>query len=129
MRPLDRKKPMVFLVDDDANVLRSLRVVLMRDYLVETCQSSVQAVGAIKEKNPDVIVLDLKMPERDGFWLFSEIRKSDMQVPVILNSAFQWAMLPEDVLASYKPFAYLQKSGSLAEFQATMSRAVKQRGW
>ena len=125
----DRKKPLVYLVDDDPNILRVLRVVLLRNYLVETCQISGQAVEEIRAKQPDVVVLDVRMPIHDGLWVFAQIRQFDPKVPIILNSAYQSELLPEDVLASFDPFAYLRKNGSLAEFQEVIARAAKQSGW
>ena len=124
-----RGKPSVFVVDDDDQVLRSLRVVLSRSYKVHTCNDPVVAVEEIYKLKPDVIVLDLKMPVRDGFWVFTQVRKSDPNVPIIVSSAYQDLLPPEDAKGAFHPFAFLTKNGSLGEFLKVMKKAAEHAGW
>jgi DNA-binding NtrC family response regulator len=125
----ERIKPLIFLVDDDDNVLSSLKVTLGRRYTVATCNNPVQAVREIKAKTPDIIVLDIKMPEHDGFWVFSEIRKFDKKVPIIFNSAYQDVMGQQDLQDAYAPFGHLPKTGNLGDFLALLQKAAKHAGW
>ena len=89
-------KTSVMIVDDDESILMSLSIVLRRKYAVQTYNSAERAVAQAREAPPDIIVLDIKMPEHDGFWVFREIRKFNNQVPIIFNSAFQDMVPPED---------------------------------
>ena len=122
-------KPLVFLVDDDDNILSSLKVILIREYRVLTANNSTKAVVAIRTAHPDVVVLDIRMPEHDGFWVFSEIRKFDAHVPIIFNSAYQDVMSGSDAADIYKPFGYLPKTGNLGDFLDIMRRASKAAGY
>ena len=67
----------VFAIDDEEDALSLLRVVLeTAGAEVTTLNSPVMALERIAEANPQVLVVDLGMPEIDGFELISQIRKS-----------------------------------------------------
>ncbi len=117
-------RPVVLIIDDDDTILRALRVAMSRYFDIETCNSAVRGVTLVKTLRPQVVVLDVKMPEHDGFWVFQEIRKFDQHVPIIFNTAYQDAMSKDDVMASLKPFGYLPKSGNLSDFVHLISQAV-----
>lgn len=118
-------KTSVMIVDDDESILMSLSIVLRRKYAVQTYNSAERAVQQAHAMPPDIIVLDIKMPEHDGFWVFREIRKFNNQVPIIFNSAFQDMLPPEDMRGSYAPFGYLPKNGNLTEFLEMIAAAAK----
>jgi DNA-binding response OmpR family regulator len=124
-----RQKPVVYLVDDDETILRSLRIALASRYMVRTCSKPTRSVVEIKTFQPDVILLDIRMPEHDGFWVLSEIRKFNADVPIIFNSAYQDAMDKKDVGSVYRPFAYLPKSGRLDDLLDTFERAILAIQW
>jgi DNA-binding response OmpR family regulator len=117
-------KTSVMIVDDDESILRSLSIVLRRKYAVQTYNSAENAVAQARAHPPDIIVLDIKMPEHDGFWVFREIRKFNSSVPIIFNSAFQDMLPPEDIGGSYAPFGYLPKNGNLTEFLNMIAAAA-----
>ena len=124
-----RSRPLICVVDDDESVLRSMRIVLSRLYAVHISSKPARAVEEIRELVPDVIVVDLKMPDFDGFWLFREVRRFNPTVPIIVNSAYQDILPPDDLQGAYKPFSYLSKSGTLNDFLAIVKKATQQAGW
>ena len=69
-----------------------------------------------------VVILDIKMPDRDGFWTYKEIRKRDPDMPIIFNSAFQDLEDPFVIINEYRPFGYMTKSGDLAELLTSLKR-------
>ena len=121
------RKPVIFVVDDDENILRALRIALAREYRVVTQNNPIKAVGDVQATCPDVVLLDIKMPERDGFWVFAEIRKFDTQVPIIFNSAYQDVMAPEDAQGTFAPFGYLPKTGRLGDLLELVRKALASR--
>jgi DNA-binding NtrC family response regulator len=125
-RTASTPKPCVYIIDDDESVLMALKAVLSREYAVHTETRAFVAIEAIRKISPDVVVVDLKMPVRDGFWAFSEIRKFNPQVPIIINSAYQDIVPPDDIRDSFRPFATLQKGKSLATFINTVKQAAAQ---
>jgi len=77
----------VLIVDDDPRIVKFLEVKLKASgYGVLTADSGVQALEQIEAQEPDLVVLDLLMPKKDGFETLRELRASN-SVPVIILSA------------------------------------------
>lgn len=117
-------KPVVIIVDDDEDMLRSVRIVLSRKYTVVTASSAAQALELIRSTPAAVVVLDIKMPDQDGFSIFRQVRAFNTQVPIIFNSAYQDIVPPEDISGAFAPFAYLTKNGNLKDFLRVVAEAV-----
>jgi len=77
----------VLIVDDDIQLLRTLRINLTaRGYTVLTAADGRTALRAAAELRPDVVVLDLGLPDLDGTDVIAELR-TFTQVPIIVLSA------------------------------------------
>jgi DNA-binding response OmpR family regulator len=77
----------VLCVDDDSYLTDLLRYALGRDgYAVEIANTGADAWRSIQADPPDVVVLDVNLPDMSGFALCNQLRKS-VQVPVILLTA------------------------------------------
>lgn len=86
--PLQRTK--ILVVDDQRDLADMLQHALTdQGYDVTTCNSGREAVGLIKSVQPAAVLLDVMMPETDGFAVLRELRDDSygQQVPVILMSA------------------------------------------
>lgn len=68
----------VLIVDDEANIIYALNLLLTKSgYEVYKAQNGNEALKQFQEVNPDVILLDIMMPVKDGFDTAKEIRKLD----------------------------------------------------
>ena len=77
----------VLAVDDDPAILRTLSINLRaRDYEVETASDGRSALQIVAERMPDVIVLDLGLPDLDGVSVLRQLRSFSL-VPVVVLSA------------------------------------------
>ena len=78
----------ILVVDDEPSVLRYMRTLLeVEDYHVETAASGREALARIeKEPVPDLVLLDLLMPEMDGLGTLVQLRKMRPGVKVIMLS-------------------------------------------
>ena len=77
----------VLVVDDEPLLVRTLAINLRaRDYEVETAQDGRSALQAFHEREPDLIVLDLGLPDLDGVEVLRRVREVS-EVPVIVLSA------------------------------------------
>jgi two-component system KDP operon response regulator KdpE len=77
----------VLIVDDEPQIRRALQTALTgHGYAVETVPSGEQALTLIATWQPDAVVLDLMMPDMDGFEVLREVR-SWSEVPIIVLSA------------------------------------------
>jgi DNA-binding response OmpR family regulator len=117
--------PRLVIVDDDETILRSLRVALRTKYVVICYNDPIRAIEALSNECPDVVLLDVMMPEHDGFWVYREIRKFNSEVPIIFNSAYQAAMGVKDTIEALKPFGYLAKNGKLTDLLDLLAKAVQ----
>ena len=77
----------VLLIDDDARIRASLGMLLRRDgYAVSEAASGEEGLHAFAEQDPDVVLVDLLLPDMDGYEVTRELRRAS-NVPVIVVSA------------------------------------------
>ena len=77
----------ILVVDDEKNIVQLARLYLTNEgYRVETAFDGKQALERAKSVRPDLIVLDIMMPEMDGLTVVQELRKTS-KVPVIMLTA------------------------------------------
>ena len=79
--------PRVLVVDDEAGVRESLRMLLHGECDVALAESADAALARIAEARPDLILLDLVMPGRSGLELLEELRQQGEPPPVIVLTA------------------------------------------
>ncbi len=81
------KKQCVLVVDDHPKVLRFIEIDLkLRGFQVITTTSGIEALELAKSAKPDIMLLDIVMPEMDGFEVLKQLR-AFVQLPVIAFSA------------------------------------------
>ena len=77
----------ILIVDDDENICELLNLYLKKDgFDTSTAYNGRQAVELAEKYNPDLILLDIMLPELDGWQVCREIRKKS-EVPIILLTA------------------------------------------
>jgi two-component system KDP operon response regulator KdpE len=77
----------VLVIDDEASILRALRINLTaRDYVVHTASDGTAGLRLASSDRPDVVILDLGLPDMDGAEVIRGIRGWS-QVPIIVLSA------------------------------------------
>ena len=85
---MGNNKYRILIVEDEANIRSFIRANLeTSDYQVlcaETCSLGMMMYASHR---PDLIILDLGLPDRDGLDLIREVRKSDVSLPIIVLSA------------------------------------------
>jgi two-component system alkaline phosphatase synthesis response regulator PhoP len=84
------KDKLILVVDDDADLVESMSMKLESlNYRVAKAYDGVEAWDRIKEERPELIILDVMMPRKDGYQLCDEIKKSDeyKDIVVILLTA------------------------------------------
>lgn len=81
------KKKKVLVVDDENDLLLIIKTALMSDgYDVETASNGMDAIAMAGDKVPDLVILDMMMPEMNGFEVLSQLRQdpSTERTPVIM---------------------------------------------
>jgi len=84
----------ILVADDDKNTRTLLKAVLeTENYNVYTAHNGIEALSVLDKNHIDLIVLDVMMPEMDGYELTEQLRKTQNDMPILMVSAKQ---LPED---------------------------------
>jgi DNA-binding NtrC family response regulator len=79
----------VLIVDDEANAVKVLSAILSADgYTVHQSLGVNEAVNVIRDQDIDVVITDMKMPEKDGGHLFEYINEYHSDIPVIFLTAY-----------------------------------------
>lgn len=82
-------KPTVYVVDDDADVLGSLRFLLETDgFNVRTFRNGAALLNVVRSTGVDCFVIDYKMPDMNGIDLAGRLRNRDIAAPVILITGY-----------------------------------------
>jgi two-component system, OmpR family, response regulator MprA len=90
-------KPKILVIDDDFIVLDLLRDTLVMDgFEVITASSGLEGLGQLIKEQPDLVLLDIMMPNMDGYELCQKLKqsKSTSALPIIIVSA---KAQPEDI--------------------------------
>src|SRR5512143_4251231 len=77
----------VLIVDDEAAIRESLRMVLeFEGYRVEEATTGVEALQIVRDRTPDAVLLDIRMPEMDGLEALRLMRERGYDMPVVVLS-------------------------------------------
>ncbi len=77
----------ILIADDDRNIVELLRLYLEKEgYSAIITFDGKQAIDSFKKENPDLVILDVMMPEADGWQVCKEIRKTS-DTPIIMLTA------------------------------------------
>jgi len=117
----------VLVIDDDPDMLDMLRQLLIAEqYNVRVARDGQEGLAEIRRQAPDLVLLDLAMPELNGAATLKEIRKDWGEIPVILHTAFADGELMKQAMA-FSPFTLLAKPCSSEQILETV-RKVQRSG-
>ncbi len=110
----------ILVVEDEA----SLRVLLEHEltemgYRVKLSSNGLEALEMIRKNKPDLVILDIMMPEMDGLEALREILNEEKKIPVIINSAYSHY---KDNFLTWAAESYVVKSSDLSELKAQIQK-------
>src|SRR5512136_2748200 len=115
----ETKRPMILIVDDTPIDLQVLSMILSReDYQIAVAMNGRQALDTVEKIYPDLVLLDIMMPEMDGFEVCNILKGSSTKdIPVIFLTVKD---ATEDILRGYEAGAvdYVTKPFNSAELLA-----------
>jgi DNA-binding response OmpR family regulator len=80
----------ILVVEDDADIRETIAAILeMEGYAVELASNGEEAVTAIDQRQPSLVLLDMRMPVLDGWGFARVMRERGVQVPIIVMTAAQ----------------------------------------
>ena len=115
----------ILCVDDDPSLLNLYREELTEEgYKVIVARNGKDAVTRFSREKPNLIILDIRMPEMDGIIALNVILGKNRQVPVIFNTAFPQY---KENFMTWGADAYVVKSSDLSELKQTIRRVLDRR--
>jgi DNA-binding NtrC family response regulator len=116
------------IVDDDPIVLDSCKRVLEAEGF-EVClvPSADQALEVMKNNTFDILLIDVKMPERDGMYLMRAVKKQWPEVPIVVMSGYP---TPETIAEGLQSGAeeFIAKPFTPDEFLEIVRQVLQKRG-
>jgi len=112
----------VLVVDDEESIRELYRADLIDEgYEVELAADGRQALRGLDSFRPDLVTLDIKLPDIDGIEVLRRIREKNATVPVVLLTAFGEFRQDFNTWASD---AYIVKSHDTTELKETVRRLL-----
>ncbi|CAG0959666.1 Alkaline phosphatase synthesis transcriptional regulatory protein PhoP [Methanosarcinales archaeon] len=83
------EKIKILVADDDKNVINIIRYSIGDQYEILEAANGKEALGMVFARSPDILVLDIMMPEMDGYMVCKELKEHDStkNLPIIILSA------------------------------------------
>jgi two-component system, NtrC family, response regulator AtoC len=121
---MDPDCTVLVIEDDDAAREALCEFLATAGYRVKPLRDGAEALAAVEGSRLDAVLLDLVIPEPDGFEVLRQIRSRDPRVPVVVMSALSQA---EDVVRAMKLGAtdYLPKPFEISELNLVLRRALQ----
>ena len=117
----------IVLIDDERTIQATLTAVLQRrGFAVHVAATAAQGMKKIAEIKPDLVLLDLGLPDADGLGVLREIKASQPDLPVMILTAHDSLA---NAIESIKigAFHFLAKPYAIEELQSLCTRALEQR--
>ncbi len=114
----------IFIIDDEKHLREWLKRNLKKDYQVETFSSAISALDTIRKTNPDLVLLDIGLPQMNGIEALAEIKKTNRNIPVIMITAQQEL---NTVISAMKKGAYdyLVKPFDISRVRLSVQNALE----
>ncbi|MFH1413959.1 MAG: response regulator [Candidatus Omnitrophota bacterium] len=115
----------VLICEDDQSIQELLKEFLSKnDCEVDSADNGKEAVSKAKSDNPELIILDIRMPKLNGLEVAAEIRKFNQQAKLVFLTGFQSPELRKEA-QKYNISAYIVKSNSPKEVLRVIQGVLK----
>lgn len=114
----------ILVVDDEKNILKLYQAELEDEgYTVVTANSGREAMEVFESENPDLVTLDILMPDIDGIQVLRQMKEKKPNIPIIMLTAYDY----RDDFSVWVSDAYVVKSSDLSNLKATIRQIVEGR--
>lgn len=124
----------ILLVDDESDAVEFVRTMIedIGDYEVITAEDGEEGLSKARAERPDLIILDVQMPKKDGFMVFSELNQYDetQNIPVIMltgvasKTGIGFSSKDMGDFLGKKPAAYIEKPVDPTILEETIGRIL-----
>lgn len=128
-----KRRPKILLIDDDIDFIAATRAVLEKHpYDIITAHQGDEGVQKARKESPDLILLDVIMPVKDGFTAAEQLKKDPQlsKIPVIMLTAFSakgpGSSIPLSRGLSLETEDYIEKPVTPTELLAKVKQYLKE---
>jgi two-component system, NtrC family, response regulator AtoC len=115
----------ILIIDDERPIRETLEMFLCeKGYDVATSESGEAGLKLIRKDQPDIVILDLRLPGIDGIEVLRIIKQLSPESMVILITAYHDKEI-YDQAESLGAYGYIVKPIDVAEFEVTIDKAVR----
>ena len=130
------KKAKILLIDDDVDLVETTKTILeSKPYEVIVAYDGDEGLQKAREENPDLIILDVIMPVKDGFTAAEQLKKDPQlsKIPVIMLTAFATkggeTSIPVSRGFTLEAEDYIEKPVSPEELLTRVEKHLKRAGF
>lgn len=116
----------ILIVDDDRSIRYSLKRMMEEQFSVITAQNGEEALDRVREKPPDLTIMDIKMPGRNGIDVLKEIKSIDPKALVIIMTAYGTTETAIEAM-KYGAFDYILKPFPIPRMKELVEKAISLR--
>ena len=119
----------VMVIEDNADAARGLQLLLQADgHQAAVCHSGLEALNSARQFDPDVVLLDLGLPGKDGYQVASELRQEESLRDVLIVAISGYSESREPPLADGSAIDHhLVKPVSFDALRSLLAREVEHR--
>jgi DNA-binding response OmpR family regulator len=111
----------ILVVDDDLHIQRLYKEEFEEEgYEVVIASNGKEAIELFDSEVPDIVTLDILLPDVDGIRLLRQMKEKRPKVPIIMSTAYDY----RDDFAVWASEAYIVKSSDLDELKATIKKML-----
>ena len=112
----------ILVVDDDEHILRLYKDELSEEgYEVVLAANGKEALELFHKEDPDLVTLDIRLPDIDGIQLLRQMKEKKPRLPIIMSTAYDY----RDDFSIWASEAYIVKSSDLNELKATIKMLLR----
>jgi len=116
-------KKRILVIDDELGPRESLRFLFKKQYEIECAESVDKGVASLKKNPPDIVIMDIRMPEKTGIEGLREIREIDPQVSIVMLTGFGSLETAQEAIR-HGATDYLKKPFDTDEIQETIAKYI-----
>jgi two-component system response regulator AtoC len=122
----DAPTPRSVLVVDDEHDIRTLLSDLLKEegYKVRTAESAAKALAEITKSRPDLVMMDVKLPDQDGITLLKQLKRDEPELEVIMMTAFGGSSTAINAM-EHGAYDYVTKPFEIDDLTATLKRVFE----
>jgi len=125
MTPGDDGMAKILIIDDDSSICETIDLYLTEEgYEVYTAKTGTEGLNKFVQTSPDVVILDIRLPDIDGFTVLEDLREDDENVKVIMITAHHDMDTTINAMKA-GAFDYIRKPVNIDELEIAVRKALK----